>query len=187
MVRPRRTSPTSVARQLAALLVVARKEAGLTQESAARAAGWSKRKQQMLETAELVITEPDLSVLLDRLGIAGDGHRPWHDLAAEARQRGWWDHYDPSDLPPVAKRFIGLEQGAVRVCNFESILIPGLLQTPAYRREVVKAVAVTPPPAQQVAKLVEITRQRQEALRGPGAVDLCSCRTWPTWPRSATT
>jgi hypothetical protein len=172
MVRPRRTSPTSTARQLAALLVVARKDVGLTQETAARVAGWSKRKQQMLETAELVITEPDLAVLLDRFAIDPAEHGAWHELAAEARERSWWDRYDPSDLPAESKRFIGLEQGAVRMRCFEPLIIQGLLQTPAYRRAAVTATSPTPRPVEQVAALVEITERRQQVLVEPEPLDL---------------
>jgi hypothetical protein len=164
MQRPRRQSPTSTARHLGALLVQAHKAAGYTQTGFAQAIPMAKRKLQMLETGESVISERDLDQLLPMLGIPEAEHQAWHELAAEARQRGWWDTYDEVALPDDSKWFIGLEQGACRTRSFEPLVVHGLLQTPAYREIIMTATSSAREPHERIQVLIEISRRRQEAL-----------------------
>jgi hypothetical protein len=172
MKRPRRLSPASANRHLGTLLVMARQQANHTQDTAHKAAGWSKRKLQMLETAETVVSDPDLHVLLALYDIAEDERPAWHELAGDARKKGWWDTYDKSDLPPTAKRFIGLEAGAVRIRQFEPLIIHGLLETPAYRQVIMTSTTATNRPPEQIAALIEVSQRRQEILFDPTPLEL---------------
>ncbi len=56
-------------------------------------------------------------------------------VAREARQPGWW-HSFRDVLPNPYEVYIGLEAGAASIRNFEPIVVPGLLQTEEYARDV---------------------------------------------------
>jgi hypothetical protein len=56
--------------------------------------------------------------------------------------------------------FLGYESSAVIIRSFEPIIVPGLLQTEEYAREVISAVE----PAHRVDSLVDLRVERQEIL-----------------------
>jgi hypothetical protein len=56
--------------------------------------------------------------------------------------------------------FLGYESSASVIRNFEPLLVPGLLQTEEYAREVLSVLQV--PDASKIDKLVELRMQRQE-------------------------
>jgi transcriptional regulator with XRE-family HTH domain len=168
----RRTSPTTSRRHVAVLLTRAREEAGETQLSASSKFGWSIRKQQNLEAGDQVVSDRDLEQVLPALQIPEDDWPTWHELAEQARRKGWWDRYDASDLSVEAKRFIGLEQGATRIRHFEPLIVHGLLQTPEYRRATVVATSPAPRPTEQLEAMLEVSQRRQEVLDGPDPLEL---------------
>jgi len=60
------------------------------------------------------------------------------DLVDQAKQRAWWQDY--KEVDPTYRTLVGLEAAAVSIRQHESILVPGLLQTPEYARAVTRAV-----------------------------------------------
>ena len=52
-------------------------------------------------------------------------------LAREGKQQGWWQSYD---LPFATPMYVGLEAEAVRIKDYDSAVIPGLLQSADYLR-----------------------------------------------------
>ncbi|WP_327097249.1 helix-turn-helix domain-containing protein [Nocardia vinacea] len=56
-------------------------------------------------------------------------------LAQESRKDGWWQSYVGAMIPDI-QMFLGLEQSASRIISWQSTLLPGLLQTPGYRRAI---------------------------------------------------
>ena len=81
------------------------------------------------------------------------------NLAAEGRQAGWWQSYDLNQFAD----YVGLEADAVSVKNYQSILIPGLLQTPDYARAVNEAVIPQPDP-ERLEEQTEVRLRRQDRL-----------------------
>ena len=63
---------------------------------------------------------------------------PSSNFAREARRKGWWHTYGQV-LPPWFEAYIGLEAEATRQRDFQSMVIPGLLQTEDYARAVLWA------------------------------------------------
>jgi hypothetical protein len=57
----------------------------------------------------------------------------WRALARESGQQGWWDAY--GDVPQ--RVYIALETDAASLHTYEPIVIPGLVQTPAYAQAVI--------------------------------------------------
>ena len=75
---------------------------------------------------------PDVAALLDLYGVSDpDVRAALMRLAADVWQEGWWDNYS-QDLPRMIIDFAWLESRACRIRSFDAMVIPGLLQTPAY-------------------------------------------------------
>lgn len=58
-------------------------------------------------------------------------------LLKESAQRGWMQPYR-SELPEVYLDYIGFEDEARSISNYESLFVPGLLQTEEYARAVIR-------------------------------------------------
>lgn len=130
-------SPTIQRFVLAAELKRLRESAGVESTKVAAEMGWDPSKVSRLENAKS--KRPalrDVADLLTRYGVTDEqGREAILALARESRQRGWWAAY--SDV------FTGLlpdlEAGATTIRTIECVLIPGLLQTPAYAEAVFRA------------------------------------------------
>ena len=174
-------SPVVQRRRLRAELRAARQAAGLTQEQAAKAVDWSLSKVIRIEAGSVGISTSDLKALLNLYGI-GDPDRTDElvTLAKAAKERGWWSRY--SDFLTAANQrellqLIGYESAASITRNFETLLLPGLLQSEEYARAVIrqfagKATDGEPEDANRAGrdrkaqedKLVEIRMERQAHL-----------------------
>ncbi|HEY0697704.1 MAG TPA: DUF5753 domain-containing protein, partial [Micromonospora sp.] len=82
-------------------------------------------------------------------------------MARTGKQRGWWAKY--SDLPPSYRQYIGLESAASEIQNFETLVVPGLLQTEGYARAITTEDASRPTP-QAVEERVAVRMKRQQLL-----------------------
>ena len=65
-------------------------------------------------------------------------------LARAARERSWWSLYRDVASPQLLQ-FIEYQAAAMITRNFEPLLIPGLLQTEEYAREVINEFSGRPP------------------------------------------
>lgn len=148
---------------LARRIVELREQAGLKQPEAAARTRISRPKLQYLEAGTRPIQPSDLDAILAAYEVPEAEHDEWRALAEKARAKGWWDTYDDADLPKTAKRFTGYEWGALRIRCFTGSLVPPLLQTAEYTVELLRAGLVHRP-AEQVAKLIEVRRRRQQLL-----------------------
>ncbi|MCA1706622.1 MAG: DUF5753 domain-containing protein, partial [Actinobacteria bacterium] len=61
------------------------------------------------------------------------------ELGRDGEQQGWLQPYH-SELPEEYTTYIGFEAEARSVSNYESLFVPGLLQTEDYARAVIKGV-----------------------------------------------
>jgi transcriptional regulator with XRE-family HTH domain len=160
-----RRSPTVRLRRLSRELRQLREAAGLTLIEAARAAGW---QQAALSRAENRLwRQPNLNHLgrlLDVYGVTEDAQPERREqllqLAREGRRRGWWSDFQISD---AYSTYVGLEAEADTVRNYETSVVPGLLQTPAYARALI-ATRAPDLSGEQVDELVDLRIERQERL-----------------------
>jgi transcriptional regulator with XRE-family HTH domain len=123
--------PTIRRRQLGAALRQLRADADETREQTAFVLGCSPTKVTYLESGRNVIGKTELIVLLQHYD-AGDKLDALEELRTEAGKRGWWS---TARLPEWLAAYVGLETEASSVRSFELELIPGLLQTEAYARD----------------------------------------------------
>src|ERR1039457_718060 len=159
---PPRPAPSVRLRRLAAQLRDLREARGLTQEDVARRTGKDRSTLYRLETAQQRPQRAPLIQLLD-LYQAGEPQRgELLMLLREASQRGWMQHRR-TELPGVYSNYIGFEEEARTISNYESLFIPGLLQTEDYAR----AQLHGPPPhatSEEIANRVTARLERQQLL-----------------------
>lgn len=106
----------------------------------ATALGWSESKLSRIETAHTGISEPDLDRLLTLYGVAVEDRGRLRDLARRGRARAWWTPYR-SSVPDPYDEYLALEAEAVRISEWETQIVPGLLQTDEYARAVIETGA----------------------------------------------
>ncbi|GAA4894443.1 DUF5753 domain-containing protein [Streptomonospora salina] len=139
------TSPTLRRRRLARQLRDLREARGKTAEEVAaeakeksgRTRGWSLSKLVRLEKAEWKrLRLDDISLLLEIYDVPAGERDAYLELAREANQRGWWASFGDA---LGSGQFVGLESEAASIRTYQSMAVPGLLQTEDYARAMIAA------------------------------------------------
>lgn len=128
--------PTVRRRRLSSELRRLREAADLTIDEVADKLECSASKISRIETGHVGVTPRDARDMLELYGVVGDAREALVQLSREARTRGWWHAY--SEVFTGA--FVGLEADASSLRAFQALLVPGLLQTEAYARAVIRAM-----------------------------------------------
>lgn len=150
--------PTVKARQLGQALAQLREAAGVTQKAAAAHIECSQAKIAQVEAGRNPIRRPELIVLCQYYKVDQVVIDQLDALRLDAAQPGWWSTYG---LPEWLANFVGLEHDAVRVRTLELELIPGLLQTEDYARELFELRGL---PTEETESRVAIRMRRQTRL-----------------------
>lgn len=159
---PDRRPPSVRARQLAAELRRLRDAARLTGEEVAQRLGWSPSKVSRIETATTVASLADLRRLLNVYEVTGTQRERLEALGQKAGQRGWWDAYADT-LDPDYVALIALEDQADWVRWYAAQIVPGLLQTEDYAREIIRSGSWVYPPG-EIERRVQVRINRQRVL-----------------------
>jgi transcriptional regulator with XRE-family HTH domain len=159
------SSPTARQRKLGVELRAARERVGLSTQELADQLGWSQSKVSRIERARTLVRPADVGRVLDVIGVDAPTRARLIQLANEAQQRGWWVAY--GDL--FTSSYIGFEDVSTRVRTYETILIPGLLQTGRYARAVIEAGRPGDP---DIDRRVQARRARQALLDRPDAPEV---------------
>ncbi|MBQ1076068.1 helix-turn-helix transcriptional regulator [Micromonospora sp. C31] len=160
----RRQPPTVRLRRLAAELRSLRTAAGLTRDEVSEQTGINPATLYRIETAKVRPQRRTLMAMLDKYGVTDEDKRSeLIALSRQAAQLGWLQAYE-SELPELYTTYISFEAEARSVRNYESLFVPGLLQTENYARAVIRGVLPLATDADVQAR-VEARMQRQESLR----------------------
>jgi transcriptional regulator with XRE-family HTH domain len=143
-------------RRLARMLRRLREDAGFTIEEVATQLDLSPSTLSRIETAQVRVRTTDLRQLLEIYKVPGAQREQLLELARERRQQAWWNQY--KEVPWVA--LASLERGAAAILQYSVQLVPGLLQTEAYARQVLTAL----PPGLEIERRIEFRMKRQELL-----------------------
>ncbi|KIR65320.1 MULTISPECIES: DUF5753 domain-containing protein [Micromonospora] len=130
---PRFTPATPRSRRLGRELRKLRDAKGLTGEDAAKLVRCSSSRISRIESGEIKPRAGDVMELLVAYGMRID-EEPATSLLEQARdlrEEGWWQR-----LGGRYATYIAYEEEAAELKNFEPMLVPGLLQTERYAREV---------------------------------------------------
>jgi transcriptional regulator with XRE-family HTH domain len=155
-------SPTVRRRELGAWLRALRNERGLTVDQVAAELLCSSSKISRLETGQRGATARDIRDLCDFYDVTEPAERArMTRLAAEGKQQGWWQSYE---LDYFAT-YVGLEESATSIVQYQSTTVPGLLQIPDYVLAM-SDVLVPEVPQERAEMLVEVKMRRQGRLSG---------------------
>jgi transcriptional regulator with XRE-family HTH domain len=101
---------------------------------------WSRPKLSRIENKEQRVKPPELKQLLDVYDLRDGTIRQWlFELADTPRARGWVSDIR-KHLPQEFHRFLDWEVELVALRKFETLLVPGLLQTPEYARAIISGI-----------------------------------------------
>jgi transcriptional regulator with XRE-family HTH domain len=135
-------SPTIRARRLRRELRRLRDGAGLTAEGVAAQLGWHRSKMIRVELGHSRITQQNVHDLLTIYQASAEDREALGTLARQARLKGWWNAY--GDVLP--DDYVGFEAEASAISTYQSLYVPGLLQTEEYARTIIRAGRTTADP-----------------------------------------
>jgi transcriptional regulator with XRE-family HTH domain len=148
--------PTVPRRQLGRHLRALRNQAKLTTKLAAQALEWSEPKLWRIETGQTTLRSLDVEAMCRVYGATAEVTQGLMVLARGTKAVGWWHPHDDV-IPDWLDLYLGLEEAASRLRRYDPGLVPGLLQTAAYAREVITA-------EQPDLGEAEVTRRMQARL-----------------------
>ncbi|RAY15574.1 transcriptional regulator [Actinomadura craniellae] len=155
--------PTVVRRLLGARLRRLREAGGVTGEAAGEAIRASASKISRLERGRVGFKERDVLDLLRLYGFDDETEQAGLlELVRQSNTPGWWHHYGDV-LPDWYESYIGLEEAAALIRCYEPQSVPGLLQTEAYARALLR---LSHPGAttEQIERRVALRMTRQQLL-----------------------
>jgi transcriptional regulator with XRE-family HTH domain len=167
-------SPAVRRRRLAAELRAIRESAGESGEEVARALRWSPSKITRYELARTGLRPSDVVRLLDHYGIGGDRRAYLLALAQDAAGKGWWEA-SGDEIADDVQLYIGFEHEATAIAIWHHNVVPGLLQTAGYARQIIANYsAIEPMPPGLVERLVRVRMRRQQVLTRESPVQICA-------------
>jgi transcriptional regulator with XRE-family HTH domain len=155
-------SPTVRRKRLGIELRRLRERAELTCEDVGQRLECSGTRISRMETGRISVRPGDVRELLEVYGVSGAEADSLVQLAREARRKGWWHTYGRV-LPSWFEAYIGLESEAVRLRDFQPLVMPGLLQTEDYARAVLRAAPHAGSSA-EIDRQVALRMERQAML-----------------------
>jgi transcriptional regulator with XRE-family HTH domain len=155
---------------LAATLRRLREQAGLSREDVEEQTAVNEGTLYRLETARSRPQPRTLKALLSLYDVSDNVRNELLDLAKNADAQGWLRAYQ-AELPEEYAAYISFEHEAGSVRNYESLYIPGLLQTEDYARAAITGTAPMIGP-EEVEKRVQARIERQERLTGESPIQI---------------
>lgn len=150
---------TIAKRRLSRRLAELRIDKGYTATQVGEKLGWGRGKVGRFEANAWRLPQlSDIRDLCRCYGVSAAKQRELEELARLARARQWWreygDVFGDSEYP-------GFEADAVRICVYMPLILPGLLQTPAYIDAYMRA---GPKPREWRERALAARLRRQEIL-----------------------
>jgi len=163
MVIPAAGGPTVLRILLGAQLRRLREAKRITLEDAGKRIRASHSKISRLETGRVGFKDRDITDLLTLYGVTDEEERETlRSLARRANAPGWWHDYNDV-LPHWFEAYVGLEEVAIQIREYEVQFVPGLLQTEDYARAVT-LLGHDAASAREIERRVRLRMQRQALL-----------------------
>lgn len=156
---PRRP-PGVRARALGAEMRKLRAASTLSTRAVAERLGWAYSTVNRIETGKRKTSVEEVAALLVVYDVKGAERDRLIELTKEVDQPGWWET-GPPGVDKQLPALISFESTARRIVDVAMVLMPGLLQTAEYTREIMLTGLV--PPA-QAEMLVAMRLGRQAVL-----------------------
>lgn len=117
-------SPTVRRRRLGIELRRLREQAALTCERVGERLECSGTRISRIETGRISVRPGDVREMLELYDVSDDEAGALAQLAREARRKGWWHAYGRV-YPDWLESYIGLESEAIRLRDFQPLVLPG--------------------------------------------------------------
>jgi Domain of unknown function (DUF5753)/Helix-turn-helix domain len=154
-------SATVFKRYVALELLKLRDAAKLKREEVAEHLGCSLGHVRHLETLHTLPKPPEVRVLLALYGV-GERTDAFLALVDAARKgKDWW--VDFPGVPQWLDLLLGMEAAAVTINSYDTMAVPGLFQTPAYAKAIIRAVEPNLPD-EEVQQRIDLRLVRQDVL-----------------------
>ncbi|MFG1920827.1 helix-turn-helix domain-containing protein [Cryptosporangium sp. NPDC048952] len=157
---PDSPDPAIARRRLAQELRDARKEAEITQGDVAREMGWHESKVRRIEQAKVGIGKNDLRMLLRLYGQEYKFEDLWGGAPSRRRASRWQAEHELLSADVI--RYLEYEESAAIIREYQSVAVPGLLQTPDYARRMIEVFAKPSDDEGRKAGLLRIRLTRQQ-------------------------
>ncbi|SDZ02350.1 Helix-turn-helix domain-containing protein [Amycolatopsis xylanica] len=138
-----------------------REQAGKTLDEVAARLDCSAAKLSRIETGQVAVRPPDLREMLDCYRVLGARQTALLSVARGQRQRDWWRTYADIIFDGY-DHYVGYEEEATEIREYQPSWIPGLLQTREYAHALALAYGSTEDEAERLA---ELRHARQAILR----------------------
>jgi transcriptional regulator with XRE-family HTH domain len=136
-----------------------RESRGISAQAAAKAIRGSESKISRIELGRNAVREIDVLDLLTLYGVGPVEREQLLTLAEQANRPGWWQRFNDI-LPDWFQSYVGMEEAATSIRVYEPLLVPSLLQIPAYAAAVL-AVCDIPPGDAERHVILRKERQRR--------------------------
>jgi hypothetical protein len=161
-------SPTARRRRLSIELKKLRENNSLTCAQVGAALDWSGSKVNRMETGSGRVQPSDVDALCRFYATTDELRDFLKSLARQAKTRGWWQVHG-SGVPEWFSIYIGLEQDASTLRQYQCEVLPGLVQAEAYVRELHTSGSYMS--REDIDRAVRVRLERQAMLSGPEAPD----------------
>jgi Domain of unknown function (DUF5753)/Helix-turn-helix domain len=140
----------------------------------ARAFDWPQKKVSRIELGRQLPTGPELERWVTETGGSDEDLAQMQELLGQARiaYRSWGDAWrTPGGIAATQDDIADLDARATRIAEYQPAMVPGLVQTPAYAREVLSVAGgptVLGAAAPQIDERIAAQLRRQQLLYTPG-------------------
>ncbi|MGH3830541.1 MAG: helix-turn-helix domain-containing protein [Pseudonocardiaceae bacterium] len=156
------SSPTVLKRYVALELRRLREAAGFKREQVAARLHCDVSHISHLEIMRNLPKAAELEVLLGFYGVA-ERTAPFQELVDAARKgRDWWLPFKGA-APEWFNLYLAMESSASQIDSYDSMIVPGLFQTPTYAKAVIRAGEPELADA-EFARRIELRMARQDVL-----------------------
>jgi hypothetical protein len=161
-----RAGPTVLRMVVGAQLRRLREASGISAGDAGYSIRATHSKISRMELGRVSFRERDIADLLTMYGVLDEQERSaFLSLAREANIPGWW--HDSADLlPGWFEAYLGLEEAASVIRNYEVQFVPGLLQTAGYARAVI-LLGYRDAADEEIERRTALRMKRQQLLTRP--------------------
>jgi transcriptional regulator with XRE-family HTH domain len=140
-----------------------RENLGYTLEDVARVLECDRSKVSRIETGQRGIRPKELRELLGEYGVPASEQAALTAIASRGGQRGWWQPYRDI-LPGPYLDYVIMEAAAAEIMTYEAQLVPELLQTDDYARELAAGAGYDSGPQRE--EILRARAMRREDILG---------------------
>jgi transcriptional regulator with XRE-family HTH domain len=155
-------------RRLSETLRRLRKEAGISGNQLAKQLRWPQSKVSKIETAKQLPTEDDIRLWIDGIGAPAEAVEELLLLLKQARAEyaTWREHFIAAGgAAGKQASVLALEAQAKRIGEFQPAVVPGLVQTAEYARELMTLASGPKTFEVDEAEIADMVRVRMDRQR----------------------